>query len=66
VTNKLPVDIHHGRSDPVVPFSHAEQARDVLTANGHTVYFHPFDGGHTTSPEHADEIWAEIGSARLP
>jgi len=39
VARPLPVDIHHGRSDPVVPFSEATNARDALQANGHVVGF---------------------------
>lgn len=65
IPRPIPVDIHHGRSDPVVPFSEAELARDTLTGLGHTVFFNPFDGGHTTSAAHAAEIWANIGGLSL-
>jgi poly(3-hydroxybutyrate) depolymerase len=65
IARPIPVDIHHGRSDPVVPFSEAELARDTLTGLGHTVFFNPFDGGHTTSAAHAAEIWANIGGLSL-
>ena len=65
ILRPIPVDIHHGRSDPVVPFSEAELARDTLTGLGHTVFFNPFDGGHTTSAAHAAEIWANIGGLSL-
>ncbi|MFH1434737.1 MAG: hypothetical protein ABIJ56_03375 [Pseudomonadota bacterium] len=65
VVRRIPVDIHHGTEDTVVPFAHAEQARNTLTAMGHTVFFHSFSGGHTTTREHADEIWANIGGLTL-
>jgi poly(3-hydroxybutyrate) depolymerase len=65
ILRPIPVDIHHGRSDPVVPFSEAELARDTLSSLGHTVFFQPFDGGHTTSAGHAAEIWANIGGLSL-
>lgn len=65
VVRQIPVDIHHGTGDTIVPIGHAEQARDTLTAMGHTVFFHSFSGGHTTTREHADEIWANIGGLTL-
>jgi predicted esterase len=66
VARKLPVDIHHGRSDSMASFANAERARDALLASGHTVFFHPFDGGHTILAGHPDEMWANIGPVSLP
>jgi phospholipase/carboxylesterase len=43
----LPVFQSHGEQDPVLPFSEAERARDLLQAGGLTVDFLPFTGGHT-------------------
>jgi predicted esterase len=40
------VRLVQGRSDPMIPFSHAEQARDVLRKAGYQVTLDGFDGGH--------------------
>jgi len=66
ISYRFPLDIHHGRSDSVVPFAHATVARDQLEAAGHTVHFEPFEGGHTTNANHAEQIWSNLSSARRP
>ena len=43
----LAVRIALGRSDPMVPFSHAERARDALEEAGWEVAIDAFEGGHT-------------------
>jgi predicted esterase len=45
--NHLPVRLVQGRSDPMVPFSHAERARDLLEEAGYPVVLDEFAGGHT-------------------
>jgi len=45
--NHLPVRWVSGRSDPMIPFSHAERARDVLKEAGYQVFLDDFPGGHT-------------------
>lgn len=42
----LPVLASHGRSDPILPFSLAEELRDVLVRAGLEVDWVPFPGGH--------------------
>jgi phospholipase/carboxylesterase len=42
----LPVFQSHGRSDPVLPFSLAEQLRDLLSAAELPLEWLPFSGGH--------------------
>lgn len=41
----------HGRFDPLLTFDGAEELRDLLTASGLNVEFHPFDGVHTIGLE---------------
>ena len=42
----LPVLLSHGRADPILPFSVAEELRDLLTGCGLQVDWLPFSGGH--------------------
>lgn len=44
--NRLRIRLVLGRSDPLVPFSHAERARDALEEAGYQVTLDEFDGGH--------------------
>lgn len=44
--NHLPVRLALGRSDPMVPFSNAEQARDAFEEAGYEVVLDEFEGGH--------------------
>jgi phospholipase/carboxylesterase len=46
----LPVFQSHGRSDPLLPFSLAEDLRDRLRAAGFEVDWTPFAGGHEIPP----------------
>lgn len=46
----MPVFQSHGRQDPLLPFSVAEQLRDRLIAAGAKHEWHPFDGGHAIPP----------------
>jgi predicted esterase len=45
--NHLPVRLALGRSDPMVPFSNAEEARDAFEEAGYEVILDEFPGGHT-------------------
>jgi phospholipase/carboxylesterase len=42
----LPVLQSHGRADPLLPFTIAEQLRDHLRAAGLALQWYPFNGGH--------------------
>lgn len=42
----VPVRLGQGRSDRLIPFSQAEQARDLLREAGYQVTLDGYDGGH--------------------
>jgi phospholipase/carboxylesterase len=46
----------HGRADPVLPFTLAEQMRDEFRAAGLEVEFIPFNGGHAISGAALDAL----------
>lgn len=46
----LPVFQSHGRSDPLLPFSLADQLHGALSSAGIAVDWLPFDGGHEIPP----------------
>lgn len=46
-----PILMVHGRQDPVVPLTAAQQARDVLTQAGAEVVYREFDMGHEIQPQ---------------
>lgn len=52
----LPIEIHHGTLDPVVPYVLGEQARDALLALGYPVTFQAFDMPHSVVPEQLQTI----------
>ena len=47
----LPVLIHHGRNDPVIPVEFGRRANDLLTAGGLAVDYVETDAGHWLPPE---------------
>ena len=58
---KLPVSIHHGRHDPVVPFRHSvELARKIEEAGSSQIFLDVFDGGHEQLPHHSFEHFAKL------
>ena len=63
--NPLPVSIHHGRHDTIVPFRHSVILAEKLEAAGHDrLYLDIFDGGHEQNPAHSFEWFAKLaGSA---
>ena len=61
----LPVSIHHGRHDPVVPFRHSvELARKIDAAGNDRFYFDVFDGGHDQFPARSFEWFARFVGER--
>ena len=61
----LPVSIHHGRHDEVVPFRHSvELAESVEAAGNRRVYLDVFDGGHEQKPAHSFEWFAKLAGQR--
>ena len=63
----LPVSIHHGRHDTVVPYRHsAEFVRKLEAAGADEVYFEVFDGEHEQYPAHSFEWFARLAGVRPP
>ena len=61
----LPVSIHHGRHDPVVPFRHSAELAEKLEATGNpSIYLDIFDGGHEQNPAHSFEWFAKLAGKR--
>lgn len=54
----VPVFLAHGAADPVIPFSRAEAARDVLTGLGYPVEWRPYSMVHTVIPQELLDIHA--------
>ena len=63
----LPVSIHHGRHDDVVPYRHSvEFVRKLEEKGAENVYFEVFDGGHEQFPAHSFEWFARLAGVRPP
>jgi len=63
----LPVSVHHGRHDDVVPYRHSvEFVRKLESAGAEEVYFEVFDGGHEQFPAHSFEWFARLAGASAP
>ena len=61
----LPVSIHHGRHDPVVPFAHSvELAKNIEATGNDRVYLDIFDGGHEQLPHHSFEWFAKLAGKK--
>ena len=57
----LPVSIHHGRHDDVVPYRHSVELAEKIEATGNgEVYLDVFDGGHEQIPEHSFEWFLKL------
>jgi predicted esterase len=63
---KIPASLFHGESDPNFPIAGAEASRDSLRNAGHTVYWHPFAGGHTTNAADALQMWKDLKDSTSP
>ena len=59
---KIPVSHTHGTQDQNFPIQYAIQGMDTLIEAGHPFYWHPFDGGHTTTPQFASAMYADLKS----
>ena len=61
----VPVSVHHGRHDDVVPYRHsAEFVRKLEAAGAKDVYFEVFDGEHEQFPSHSFEWFARLAGVR--
>ena len=57
----LPISIHHGRHDTLVPFAHSVKlAENIVAAGNGRLYLDIFDGGHEQIPEHSFEWFARL------
>jgi predicted esterase len=64
---KIPASIFHGSQDPNFPIAQTgEPSRDALLDAGHTVYWHEFNGGHTTNAADALQMWNDLKSSTSP
>jgi poly(3-hydroxybutyrate) depolymerase len=63
---KIPVSHFHGTQDQNFPISYAIAGMNTLTDAGHTFYWHPFDGGHTTTPQFANTMYNDLKSSTAP
>jgi dipeptidyl aminopeptidase/acylaminoacyl peptidase len=62
---RVPVSVHHGRHDDVVPYRHSvEFVRKLEAAGAHDVYFEVFDGEHEQFPSHSFDWFARLAGAR--
>ena len=58
---ELPVSIHHGRHDEVIPFRHSAELAENLEKTGNDrVYLDIFDGGHEQNPAHSFEWFSKL------
>jgi predicted esterase len=62
----IPVSQTHGVYDPNFPIEYARAGRDRLIAAGHTVYWHEFDGGHTTNGALVGMTYDDLATSRAP
>ena len=63
----IPVSIHHGRHDDVVPYRHSvEFVRKLEEKGAGNVYFEVFDGGHEQFPAHSFEWFARLAGVKPP
>ena len=65
VLKNIPVSIHHGRHDDVIPYIHSIAfAQKVEKAGNDQVYLDIFDGGHEQIPSHSFEWFAKLSGIR--
>jgi predicted esterase len=62
----IPLSQTHGVSDTNFPIADARAGRDRMVAAGHTVYWHEFAGGHTTSATLVEMTYDDLASSRAP
>jgi polyhydroxybutyrate depolymerase len=63
---KIPVSQFHGLTDPNFPIDAARMGRDRLLAAGHQVYWHEFNGGHTTTAAFALQMYDDLAGSMAP
>jgi phospholipase/carboxylesterase len=63
---KIPVSHFHGTQDQNFPIQYAITGMNRLEDAGHPFYWHPFDGGHTTTPAFAGTMYDDLKSSTAP
>ena len=64
---KVPVSVHHGRHDDVVPYRHSvEFVKSLESAGAEEIFFEIFDGEHEQFPAHSFEWFARLAGVRPP
>jgi len=53
---QLPIAIHHGSHDPIVPFSLGQQSTELLSSKGYPVEFKQYPMEHSVCAEQIDDI----------
>ncbi|MES2932343.1 MAG: alpha/beta hydrolase [Pseudomonadota bacterium] len=56
-----PIFLAHGRADPVIPITRAEQSRDLLQALSYPVEWHEYMMQHSVCQEEIDDIGQWLG-----
>ncbi len=57
----IPVSIHHGRHDPVIPFRHSVEIVEKVESTGNDqLFLDIFDGGHEQMPSRSFEWFAKL------
>ena len=59
----IPLSQFHGTMDMNFPIAGARMGRDRLIAAGHMVYWHEFDGGHTTNAMYSLTMFDDLASS---
>lgn len=54
--NELPIEIHHGSFDPVVPEHLGQKAHDVLEKKGYQVHYRTYPMEHNVCPQQIGDI----------
>lgn len=64
---EMPIEIHHGLYDPVVPEILGQQAREKLESNGWTVTYQTYPMEHAVCPEQIEDIslWLQKTLSRI-
>lgn len=53
---RLPIEVHHGSADPVVPESLGRDGAERVGSLGYPVNYHTYEMGHSLCPEQARDI----------
>jgi acetyl esterase/lipase len=62
---RIPVSVHHGRHDGVVPYRHSVGfVRKLEAAGSENVYFEVFDGEHEQFPSRSFDWFARLAGVR--